>query len=287
MEWSLVSPGGVQQAPPYVEVRELGLFGAMALLAMLDAGADPGFRHLRRLSGRGSRLAPHQDLRHRILSALLETGVLAPAAPRRLRLDETLSDTSWTTENLEEADWAIRWSDTSRGSLPKQLRSYLDELEGTERNREVLMDTWVALAKAECLAFGAHALTTHRMDASIVMAAEPSLGPILAQRSIGQCCALMWWAAKNVAASFLRHGGQPGLAEREIEKTLTGAADRMSASGNDVPTFNRHHTQPVSTFASAFLLASRLGNAYWASPVSELALEQARPDPITAEGESA
>lgn len=278
MEWSLASPSGAQPAPPYVEVRELGLFGAMALLAMLEAGADPGFRYLRRLSGRGARLAPHQDLRHRILSALLETGVLSPAAPRRLRLDATLADPVWDTANLEEADWAVRWSDTSRGSLPMHLRSFLDELALTDHNCEVLMDAWIALAKAECLAFGAHALSVHRMDATIAMAAEPALGPILAQRSIGQCCALMWWGAKNVAASFLRHGGQPGLAEREIERTVTGAADRISASGNDVPLFHRHHTQPVSTFASAFLLASRLGDAYWTSPVSEDALKRARPD---------
>lgn len=287
MEWSLVSPNEAQPAPPYVEVRELGLFGAMALLAMLEAGADPGFRHLRRISGRGARLAPHQDLRLRILSALLETGVLTPAAPRRLRLDATLADPAWDAANLEEADWAVRWSDTSRASLPIHLRTFLDEMSPTDHNREVLMDTWIALAKAECLAFGAYALSAHRMDSTIVMAAEPALGPILAQRSIGQCCALMWWGAKNVAASFLRHGGQPGLAEREIERTITGAADRISVSGNDVPMFHRHHTQPVSTFASAFLLASRLGDGYWTSPVSEDALKRARPDPVPTERASA
>lgn len=277
MEWSLESLGGTAPAPPYVEVRELGLFGAMALLAMLEAGADPGFRHLRRLLGRGARLAPHQDLRQRILAALLETGVLVPAAPRRLRLDATLADPVWDSAMLEEADWAIRWSDTTRGSLPAQIRAFLDDLQSTERNREILLDAWIALAKAECLAFGNYALSAHRMDPNIAMAAEPVLGPILAQRSIGQCCALMWWAAKNVASSFLRHGGQPGLAEREVERTLTSAADRATASGGELPTFHRHHSQPASTFATAFLLASRLGDAYWTSPVSDVALVRARP----------
>lgn len=266
-------------APPYVEVRELGLFGAMALLAMLEAGADPGFRHLRRINGRGARLAPHEELRQRILTALLETGVLAPVGPRRLRLDATLADSSWDMTSLEEADWAVRWSSTTRGSLPMQLRKFLEELPSTERNREILLDAWIALAKGECLAFGSYALGAHRMDPGIAMAAEPALGPILAQRSIGQCCALMWWAAKNVAASFLRHGGQPGLAEREVERTLTNAVDRASTSGADLPTFHRHHTLPVSTFASAFLLASRLGDAYWNSPVSDEALARARPEP--------
>ena len=277
MEVSLASPSGQVSAPPYVEVAELGLFGAMALLAMLQAGADPGFRHLRRLSGRGSRLAPHPDLRHRILAGLLETGVLVPAAPRRLRLDATLADPAWDETNLEEADWAIRWSDTTRGSLPLRLREYLDELESNAHQREVLLDTWIALAKAECLAFGAHALSTHRMDPNIAMVAEPTLGPILAQYSIGQGCALMWWAAKNVAASFLRHGGQPGLAEREVERTLTGAVDRDTHAGRGLAVFQRHHTQPVSTFAAAFLLASRLGEGYWMLPVSLEALERTRP----------
>lgn len=263
-------------APAYVEVAELGTFGAMALLAMLQAGADPGFHHLRRLTGRGARLAPHVDLRQRIVLALLETGVLTPAGPRRLRLDATLADPEWDRMDLEEADWTIRWSDTTRGSLTLHLKAYLDEMPPTPRNMEILLDAWFALAKAECLAFGAHALASHRLDPSIVMAAEPSLGPILAQRSIGQGCALMWWAAKNVGSSFLRHGGQPGLAEREIERTLASAMDRDVRAVATIPTFHRHHTQTVSTFASAFLLASRLGDAYWTCPVGIGPLEQAR-----------
>jgi hypothetical protein len=263
-------------APSYVEVEELGVFGAMALLGMLQAGADPGFHHLRRLAGRGARLAPHEDLRQRILMALLETGVLAPAGPRRLRLDATLADPDWDRSELEEADWAIRWSDTTRGSLVMILKSFLDELNPTPRNLEILLDAWFALAKAECLAFGAYALSSHRMDPGIVKVTEPALGPILAQRSIGQGCALMWWAAKNVASSFLRHGGQSGLAEREMERTLASAMDRDLRAGANIPTFHRHHTQTVSTFASAFLLASRLGEAYWTEPISLLPLEQAR-----------
>jgi hypothetical protein len=114
------------------------------------------------------------------------------------------------------------------------------------------------------------------MDPGIVKVTEPALGPILAQRSIGQGCALMWWAAKNVASSFLRHGGQSGLAEREMERTLASAMDRDLRAGATIPTFHRHHTQTVSTFASAFLLASRLGEAYWTEPISLLPLEQAR-----------
>jgi hypothetical protein len=263
-------------APSYVEVEELGVFGAMALLGMLQAGADPGFHHLRRLAGRGARLAPHEDLRQRILMALLETGVLAPAGPRRLRLDATLADPDWDRSELEEADWAIRWSDTTRGSLVLILKSFLDELNPTRRNLEIHLDAWFALAKAECLAFGAYALSSHRMDPAIVKVTEPALGPILAQRSIGQGCALMWWAAKNVASSFLRHGGQPGLAEREMERTLASAMDRDLRAGATIPTFHRHHTQTVSTFASAFLLASRLGELYWTEPISLAPLAQAR-----------
>lgn len=277
MDLSLASPSVSARRSPYVEVGDLGLFGAMALLAMIHAGAEPGFRYLRRLSGRGSRLAPHSDLRFRILTALLETGVLVPAAPRRLRLDATLADPTWDMPTLEEADWAIHWGDTTRASLPVTLRAYLDELPPTDHNREVLLDTWIALAKAECLAFGEYALTTHRMDPAIAMAAEPALGPILAQRCIGQGCAMMWWAAKNVAASFLRNGGQPGLAEREMERTLTSSIDRDADSGRGIPVFSRHRSQPLSTFSAAFLLASRLGDHYWSSPISVDAIEQARP----------
>lgn len=266
-----------EATPPFSEIDDLGPFGAMALLAMIQCGAEPGYRHIRRLPARAERLAPHRGLRHRVLVALLECGVLVPAAERRLRLDSTLSESGWESAGIEDADWAIHWHEATRGSLPNRLRDYLDALAPTDRNREILMETWAALATAECLAFGEHALSSHRMDPSIVMAVEPVLGPILAQRSIGQGCALMWWGAKNVAAPFLRRGGQPGLAERELERTIVAALDRDVRSGLAIPLFQRHHTQRVSTMTRAFLTASRLGDAYWDSPVCVDALMHARP----------
>jgi hypothetical protein len=199
---SVVSSQNSATVAPLAEVSELGLFGAMALLAMLQAGADPGYRYLRRLGTRGVRIAPHRALRHQIVVALMEAGVIAPTAGRKLRLDATLADPGWEEDSLEDADWSIVWSDITRNTLPTRLKDYLDEVSLTPHNREVLVDAWLALATAECLAFGEHALATHRMNPAIALAAAPVLGPILAQRSIGRCCALMWWAAKNVASSF-------------------------------------------------------------------------------------
>jgi hypothetical protein len=269
-----IATGGVEAAPPLTDVTELGLFGAMALLATIQAGADPGYRHVRRLQARGIRLAPHRALRHEIIASLIEAGVLVPAAPRRLRLDATLADPDWEDGNIDDADWVIHWNDVVRSSLPRRLKEYLDDTALTTRNREVLIDTWTALAKAECLAFAEHALTAHRMDSKIALAAEVELGPVLARYSIGQTCAFMWWAAKNVASSFLRHGGQPGLAEREMSRSITNAFGRSDSAIGTVPLFRRHHTLPMSTFATAFLSASRLGDAYWSSPVSDVALEE-------------
>lgn len=217
-------------------------------------------------------MAPHRALRHQIIVALIEAGVLVPAAPRRLRLDATLSDPDWDEGSIEDADWLVHWSDITRSSLGRRLKEYLDDVSPDRHNREVLIDSWTALAKAESLAFAEYALTAHRMDARIALAAEAELGPLLAQYSIGQVCAFMWWAAKNVASSFLRHGGQPGLAEREMVRSVTNAQSRYQGSSQGVPQFRRHHAIPVSTFTSAFLAASRLGDAYWTAPVSELAL---------------
>ncbi len=260
--------------PPLSDVSELGLFGAMALLGVLQAGADPGYRYLRRMPAGGGRLAPHRALRHQIIAALLEAGVLVHAAPRRLKLDATLNDPEWDQSNLEDADWAICWCDTTRASLPRRLKAYLDELELSAHNREVLIDAWTALGKAECLAFGEYALATHRMDPKIAMVTESALGPLLAQRSIGQACAYMWWGAKNVASSFLRHGGQPGLAEREMLRSITNAYDRSEGQGRPGAQFQRHFTIPLGTFASAFLSASRLGDAYWHAPISDTAIDE-------------
>jgi hypothetical protein len=112
------------------------------------------------------------------------------------------------------------------------------------------------------------------MDPKIAMVTESALGPLLAQRSIGQTCAYMWWGAKNVASSFLRHGGQPGLAEREMLRSITNAYDRSEGQGRQGAQFQRHFTIPLGTFASAFLSASRLGDAYWHAPISDTAIDE-------------
>jgi hypothetical protein len=218
-------------------------------------------------------LAPYRALKHQIISSLLEAGVLIRAASRRLRLDTALADMEWRQSNLEDSDWTIYWSDTTRAALPRRLKEYLDALELTVHNREVMIEAWTALGKSECLAFGEYALSAHRMDPKIAMAAESALGPLLALRSIGQTCAYMWCGAKNVASSFLRHGGQPGLAEREMARSIANAYDRSEGFGRSIPQFQRHSSIPLGTFASAFLAASRLGDAYWHSPISEPVLE--------------
>ena len=260
--------------PPFREINDLGVFGAMALLAMIQCGADPGYRYVRRLPARAARLAPHRALRHQILVALLECGVLVPAADRRLRLDAALADPGWDLAELEDADWAIHWDEGTRGALPLRLKEYLEGLTYTEHTREVMLDTWVALATAETLAFAEHALSAHRMDPAIATGIAPLLAPVFAQHSIGQGCALMWWAAKNVGASFLRHGGTPGLAEREMSRSILNAYERVETSSRVVPQFTRHRALPPSAFAGVFQFASRLGASYWTAPIQEHVLDR-------------
>lgn len=256
---------------------DLGIFGAMALLAAVQAGAEPGFRCLRAFTGYGSRLAPHRALRHRILAALMESGVLVPAASKR-RLDDFVADGTWGEESLEDADWTIQWDDRSRSSLPEQLTEMLDSFESTARTREVLLETWQALGTAECLAFAEYALATHNLNPAVARSAAPSLQPLLAQLSIGHGCAIMWYATKHLASWFLRQGGSaPGAAERELTRSIAGSINRTLIGQYPVRPFSRHSAVPLSTFANVFIWTSGLGEKYWDLPVSETALSQARP----------
>lgn len=264
--------------PPSFRVEDLGVFGGMAFLAVIQAGADAGFRHVRARSGFGMRLAPHRALRHLILSTLLEAGVLAPIASRR-RLDDAVSETPWSEgASLEDSDWLIVWSEMSRGSLPQQIRDCMDTFESTARSREVILQTWESLAIGECLAFGEYALAAHNLNPALARPAAAALPAILAQHSIGQGCALMWSAAKHLASWFMRNGaGSAGTAERELVNSICLNADRANFGGGPVKQFSRHSSVPMSTFASTFIWTSRLGDDYWGVPVSEHALDEARP----------
>lgn len=264
--------------PPPLRVEDLGVFGGMALLAVIQAGADAGFRHVRARPGFGMRLAPHRALRHLILSTLLEAGVLAPIASPR-RLDDAVSEASWSEDaSLEDSDWLIVWNETTRGSLPHQLRANMDTFESTARSREVILQTWQSLAIGECLAFGEHALAAHNLNPALARPAAAILPTILAQQSIGQGCALMWSAAKHLASWFMRNGAGPaGTAERELVNSICMNADRATFGGRPVKQFSRHSSVPMSTFASTFIWTSRLGDDYWEVPVSEDALDRARP----------
>jgi len=263
---------------PSFRVEDLGVFGGMALLAVIQAGSDAGFRHVRARPGFGMRLAPHRALRHLILATLLEAGVLAPIASRR-RLDDAVSEAPWSEgSSLEDSDWLIVWNEMTRGSLPHQLRASMDTFESTARTREVILQTWQSLAIGECLAFGEYALAAHNLNPALARPAAAALPTILAQQSIGQGCALMWSAAKHLASWFMRNGaGSPGTAERELVNSICMNADRANFGGQPVKHFSRHSAVPQSTFASTFIWTSRLGEDYWEVPVSEDALEQARP----------
>lgn len=265
----------VEQGCPS-DVEELGVFVAMALLSTLQAGADTGFRRVSPYPGLGPRLAPHRALRHRLLLTLLRAGVLEPVRSRG-RCDNAATDATWADVSFEDADWYIVWDELTRSSLPLRLRAYLDTFASTPRTREVLGDTWQALGVAECLAFGEYALSSHNLNPSLATAAAAVLPPILAQQSIGQGCALMWSAAKNVAAWFLRHGGSgQAAAEREFARSMHTMCDRAGLD-RPIAMFSRHVAIPLSTFATNFVWTSRLGDAYWTSPVSESVLEHARP----------
>ena len=264
--------------PPALRVEDLGVFGGMALLAVIQAGADAGFRHVRARPGFGIRLAPHRALRHLILSTLLEAGVLAPIASRR-RLDDAVGEASWTEgASLEDSDWLIVWDEMTRGNLPQQIRTCMDTFESTARSREIILQTWESLAIGECLAFGEYALATHHLNPALARPAAEALPTILAQHSIGQGCALMWSAAKHLASCFMRNGaGFPGTAERELVNSICLNADRGNFGGGPVKQFSRHSSVPMSTFASTFIWTSRLGDDFWNVPVSEHALDEARP----------
>lgn len=265
------------ELPPF-GVEDLGVFGGMAFLAVIQAGADAGFRHVRARPGFGTRLAPHRALRHLILSTLLEAGVLAPIASRR-RLDDAVSEAPWSEgASLEDSDWLIVWNEATQGSLPHQLRDSMNTFESTARSREVILQTWQSLAIGECLAFGEYALAAHNLNPALARPAAAALPAILAQQSIGQGCALMWSAAKHLASWFMRNGaGSAGTAERELVNSICLNADRANFGGRPVKQFSRHSSVPMSTFASTFIWTSRLGEDYWDIPVSEAALDRARP----------
>jgi len=100
----------------------------------------------------------------------------------------------------------------------------------------------------------------------------------LGQYYIGQLNAMMWTAAKHIASWVLRlGGGGTGSADRELILSIHIYSDRARQNGQLVMQFSRHAAVPFSALLGTFLLASRLGGSYWTVPVSEAALDRARP----------
>lgn len=272
-----VAPPPSEPQSPVQTVDGLGVFGAMSLLAVLHAGAEPGFHCLHAASRYGERLAPHRALRHRILAALIEASVLAPV-PTKRRLDDVLADGAWDVQSLEDADWLIQWDGNGSTRLPHVLSDFLDSFESTSRTREMLLEAWQALGTAECLAFAEYALASHNLNPAIARSAASSLQPLLAQLSIGHGCAVMWFATKHLAAWFLRHGGLgPASAEKELSRSVTSHVNRALIGQYAPIKFARHNAVPLSTFANVFIWTSGIGEDYWTTPISEAALDRARP----------
>lgn len=265
---------------PHALPVELGLFGAMALLAVLNAGAEPGYRVVRAHAGFGPRLAPHRVVRHHVLSSLLQAGVLAPI-PTKARLDDRICDANWGTDSsLEDADWQIVWSVGYRGCLRDELHDSLRNMESSARVQEVLLQTWQLLGTGECLAFGEYALACHNLNPAIARGAAAALPSILARHSIGQGCALMWSAAKHVASSFMRYGmRQESAVERDFVSSFCAISDRVNGSSSPLREFTRHASIPLSTLTRSLCTAGRLSESYWSSPISESSVDRAFLDP--------
>lgn len=93
----------------------------------------------------------------------------------------------------------------------------------------------------------------------------------LTEHSVNRCAA----ADSDGGASFLRHRGTPGLAEREMSRSILNAYDRVEAAIRVVPQFTRHRALLTSVFAGVFRFASRLGEVYWTAPIQQRTLDRA------------
>jgi hypothetical protein len=90
---------------------------------------------------------------------------------------------------------------------------------------------------------------------------------------------IVWLSPRMpMSAEFLRNGGGgAGSADRELVRSIHNYVDRAREGRQGVTQFSRLTAMPFSTLAGSFLIASRLGDQYWSLPLSETALDSARP----------
>lgn len=179
------------------------------------------------------------------------------------------TSTKWRPgQERGEGIWQIRWCRTQNGALQQALEARLTNLPRDARVDKVLFEIWTDLAIPECMAFAHAALTTRRLPADIVAIAEPILPSVLEKVSIGQCCALMWFAAKNAAASYLRTGGNWEEAEQEILRTIMRPLGKTMEHCQSTPQFARRRNVHECSLVGALNLAGISQSIYWTSPIS-------------------
>lgn len=255
-----------QPEQPIPDVAQLGIYPALALYALVTSLGSRGGAATFTLPQLWPSIAPGYELRDRLMSMLCAAGLIASPTQG---VGGALTSTKWPPrQERGEGIWHIRWCRTQNRALQQALEARLTNLPRDARVEKVLFEIWTDLAISECITFAHAALTTHRLPAGLAAIAEPILPSVLEKVSIGQCCALMWFAAKNAAASYLRTGGNWEEAEQEILQTIMRPLGKSPEQCQSTPQFARRRNVHECSLVGALNLAGISQSFYWTAPIS-------------------
>jgi len=191
-------------------------------------------------------------------------------AARRLDVDpgSAIDAFDWDTGAPEgfyvgQVAWLVPGAEHTRplAAVARQLEEVFRTGAWPQHWGEEVDELWRRVALDECLAYLGTCMDDHQLPLRIGDKTRLVIEETLARFSIGQTYNLIWRAAKDAAAYYMRTGVPRQQAANSVVGAIQRGAERAIASNWDIKSFGRDWRAPESTLSAVlFRGALHLGD---------------------------
>jgi len=252
-----------------IDVFSLSLEQAVYLLTVIRGGASEDISHIKPLDSLEEPLATSQELEREIVMSLYGDGLLHihPGSPISAFED---GSPNWRFYHRK-----VFWAPP----IGEGMESFevLNDLEEMARDRifpmgweSEVMPLWQKIALNECLEYLDLSMEKHGLPANPGPKTHSTLSTLLHTFSVSQMYSLIWRAAKDAAAFYLRERVPKMHAANTVVGAIQRQADTARAKGWLVSSYGRNFNCPQSLL-SRVLFGSflQIGDAGFTTPLSQ------------------
>lgn len=236
----------------YVDWQEITLENAVYFLALFRLGASEDLTYIRSLGELSKHLSPSDEFSHKIIKQLYQARLIYihPASPISAFIFDGIDISEFY---LHHVLWALpKSSSQSEPELISELEEIFRTKEWPDHWDNETGDLWRKIALEECLQYLKISLEDHGFVFSPGEKTTLVIKGALAHFSVSQIYNMIWRAAKDAAAYYVRERVSKQHAANTVVGAIQRYAERAKAEGWEVKPYGRDRRCPQSFVSEIF-----------------------------------